>query len=149
MPSFEYKRLNFLDNLELFSSENESDYFPFHYHDFYCVSLITNGTEILNNQQQEFIAPVGSISVTQLNEVHRNYSLAESGYSYQTLYLSKSLLEYYSGQEVNALERVIENPALFSGLSRLLHTGHEAVPDWERCLQALTAYAIKPSEKNL
>lgn len=86
--SHEYKRLNILDNLELFSSENENDYFPFHYHDFYCISLITKGTEILNNQEQEFIAPAGTISVTELNEVHRNYSLAGPGYSYR-IFVSK------------------------------------------------------------
>jgi len=74
MPSFSYKRLNVLDNIELFSSENENDYFPFHYHDFYCIPLITKNTEILSNQAQEFISPAGTISITQFNEVHRNYS---------------------------------------------------------------------------
>jgi len=64
MPSFNFRRIDHFDNAELFSSENENDYFPFHFHDFFCVSLITicvslitNGTEILKNTEQEFIAP--------------------------------------------------------------------------------------------
>lgn len=149
MPAFTYKRLNILDNIELFSSENENDYFPFHYHDFYCISLITNGTEILNNKQQEFIAPAGTISVTQLNEVHRNYSLAEPGYSYRTLYLSKSLLEYHHRKEVNGLERIIDNPALFNSLSRLFYLENAPADAWKHSLQALAAHAVKPVEKDL
>lgn len=73
MPSFDFRRISHFDNIELFSSENENDYFPLHFHDFFCVSLITNGTEILKNTEQEFIAPSGSISITQINEVLRNW----------------------------------------------------------------------------
>jgi hypothetical protein len=36
----------------------------------FFVSLVTSGTEILKNTGQEFIAPAGTISITQLNEVH-------------------------------------------------------------------------------
>jgi len=49
MHSFDFTRLAILDNIELFSSENEHNYFPFHFHDYYCVSLITSGTELLHN----------------------------------------------------------------------------------------------------
>src|SRR6202012_5276573 len=97
MPSFEYKRINCFDGTELFSSENENDYFPFHFHDFYCVSLITKGTEILHNTEQEFISPAGTISITQLNETHRNYSLGDSGYSYKTVYVNPDVLRYFAG----------------------------------------------------
>ncbi|QEC77780.1 AraC family transcriptional regulator [Mucilaginibacter ginsenosidivorax] len=149
MPSFEYKRLNILDNLELFSSENENNYFPFHYHDYYCISLITKGTEILNNQEQEFIAPAGTISVTQLNEVHRNYSLAEPGYSYNTLYLSKELLEYYSdGKEVAALERVINDPLLFNSLRQLFDTKQHQATQLENSIRSLAGYSVNPGQSN-
>jgi AraC-like DNA-binding protein len=150
MPSFEYKRLDILDNIELFSSENENGYFPFHYHDFFCISLITRGSEILNNQEQEFIAPSGTISVTQLNEVHRNYSLAETGYSYKTLYLNKSLLKYYNnGNEVGALERNIDDQALFNNLLELFYAGHSSPASWEHSLRSLVTHATNPDQKTL
>jgi AraC-like DNA-binding protein len=150
MPSFTYKRLNILDNIELFSSENENDYFPFHYHDFYCISLITNGTEILNNQAQEFIAPSGSISVTQLNEVHRNHSLVDTGYSYKTLYLSKSILEFYnSGKEVAGLERIIDDKELFNNLLKLFYTENYPPVLWEKCLRTLVTHRSNPDQKSL
>ncbi|MDB5118107.1 MAG: transcriptional regulator, AraC family [Mucilaginibacter sp.] len=150
MPSFEYKRLNILDNIELFSSENENDYFPFHYHDFFCISLITCGSEILNNQQQEFIATSGMISVTQFNEVHRNYSFAEPGYSYKTLYLSKPLLKYYNnGNEVAALERIIDDPGLFNNLLKLFYTEHSSALSWDCSLRSLVTHATNPDQKNL
>ena len=117
MATFDFKRLNILDNLELFSSENENEYFPFHFHDYYCVSLITNGTEILRNTDQTFLAPAGTISVTQANEVHRNSSLSDTGYSYKTLYVNPDVLTYFNqGRKVQALERVIEDPLLFQQL---------------------------------
>jgi len=141
MANFDFKRLDELDNLELFSSENENDYFPFHFHDYYCVSLITGGTEILHNTRQAFIAPAGSISITQANEVHRNYSLSETGYSYRTLYVNPDVLAYFSqGQKVEALERVIDDPVLFRQLEKVFHGGSAT------SLKGLVQYATRPYE---
>lgn len=157
MPSFQYKRIRDFDGTELFSSENENDYFPFHFHDFFCVSLITKGTEMLNNTEQEFIAPAGTISITQLNETHRNYSLDENGYSYKTVYVNPDVLQYFSGNRpVQALERVIYDEGLFRKLSGLFdeqngdgrdgqgQTGKSA--GWESCFRALANYATDPSD---
>src|ERR1700759_2178598 len=114
MHSFEFARLAILDNIELLSSENELSYFPFHFHDYYCVSLITRGTELLHNTQHEFIARAGSISITQAGEVHRNYAYCEAGYSYKTIYVNPDVLAYYNGgRKVSALERVIDDRGLF------------------------------------
>ena len=144
MATFGFKRLDTLDNLELFSSENENDYFPFHFHDYYCVSLITNGTEILRNTEQAFIAPTGTISITQAGEVHRNHSLSETGYSYRTLYVNPDVLTYFNqGRKVEALERVIDDPALFQQL-RIIFEGGSA-----GAVAGLTAYATRPYEGKL
>ncbi len=150
MPSFDFRRINCFDNIELFSSENENAYFPFHYHDFFCVSLITNGTEILKNTEQEFIAPAGSISITQINEVHRNYSLAENGYSYKTIYINPAILQYFNnGKPVNALERVINNKQLFQGLSELFDNPDANIKLWENSFKALARFAVLPNQKNI
>ncbi|MEJ7684117.1 MAG: AraC family transcriptional regulator [Segetibacter sp.] len=150
MPSFDFRRINCFDNIELFSSENENDYFPFHYHDFFCVSLITNGTEILKNTEQEFIAPSGTISITQINEVHRNYSLSENGYSYKTIYLNPAILQYFNGgKPVKALERVIHDKQLFQSLSALFNTPNANIRFWEDSFKALAKYAVHPSQKHV
>ncbi len=150
MPSFDFKRMNYFDNAELFSSENENAYFPFHFHDFFCVSLITRGTEILKNTEQEFIAPSGSISITQINEVHRNYSLSNNGYSYKTIYLNPAILQYYNnGKTVKTLERVIYNKQLFQTLLRLFNTQNGRIELWEDCFKELAKYAVNPYQKNL
>lgn len=150
MPSFEFRRINHFDNIELFSSENENAYFPFHYHDFYCVSLITSGTEILKNTEQEFIAPSGTISITQLNEVHRNYSLSDNGYSYKTIYLNPDILRYYNnGKPVNALERVIYDKQLFQSLFLLFNNSNASLQLWEESFKALARYVVQPYQKNI
>lgn len=150
MSSFFYKRISVLDNLELFSSENEDQYFPFHYHDFFCISLITSGTEILNNTDQEFIASEGTISVTQVNEVHRNYSLINSGYSYKTLYLNQSILKFYNqGKDVAGLKRIIDDKILFNNLLKLFNAENDLISLWDSSLRSLVSYAANPEQKNL
>jgi len=147
MPSFDFTRLAILDNTELFSSENEGEYFPFHFHDYYCVSLITNGTELLHNTHQEFIAPAGSISITQANEVHRNYAFNQNGYSYKTLYVNPDVLAYYNkGRKVAALQRVIYDHQLFSQLQQLFTQDIVLAGTWENALTQLTGYATTPYE---
>jgi AraC-like DNA-binding protein len=142
MPQFTFTRLQQFDNIELFASESENDYFPFHIHDIFCVSLITKGTEILKNTEQEFMAPAGSISITQANEMHRNYALEDIGYSYQTLYVNPELLKHFNNNRaVRSLERVIYDPRLFwrlSGVFSGCENNAEILPD---CFRQLCSYA--------
>ncbi|CAN5395831.1 AraC family transcriptional regulator [soil metagenome] len=149
MPTFQYKRIESFDNTELFSSDNEQNYFPFHFHDFFCVSLITSGTEILKNTDQEFIAPAGTISITQLNEVHRNYSLGENGYCYKTIYVNPDVLRHFAGNKpVQALDRVIYNQPLFNNLLQLFNTAPANESELEKCFQSLASHATDPHPKN-
>jgi len=150
MPSFQFKRITQFDNTELFSSEDENDYFPFHFHDYFCVSLIINGTEILKNTEQEFIAPAGSISITQANEVHRNFSLSESGYSYKTIYLNPDVLQYFNGgNKIAMLERVIHNKPLFNQFLHLFDEAGDNPEAWGNCFRALAERADNPDDKSL
>src|SRR6187549_2343667 len=138
IASFQYSRLAVFDNLELFSSENETAYFPFHFHDRICVSLITKGTEKLITPEQEFFVPSGYISITQYNEVHKNASLNHEGYSYKTLYVNPALLQYFNGNKpVYELERTINDPRLYRLLDRLITTHDAPVQQWETAFRWL------------
>ena len=150
MPSFQFRRIDHFDNLEMFSSENENDYFPFHFHDYFCVSLITNGTEILKNTEQEFIAPAGTISITQAGEVHRNYSLSDSGYSYSTVYLNPDVLTHFNkGGKIEMLERVIYDRTIFRRLQALFNQPTKELAMWEEAFRRLSAHGVQPSQKDL
>jgi len=110
----------------MFISKNEAAYFPFHLHDYYCISLITNGTERLETQNATYFATTGTISVTQANEVHKNSSLNDFGYSYQTIYVNPDLLSYYNnGKKVTGLQRVIQNEEIANLFS--LHFDNEKI----------------------
>lgn len=148
MPQFTFSRLPFFDNTELFASESENEYFPFHFHDIFCVSLITRGTEVLKNTEQEFIAPAGSISITQAHEVHRNYALENIGYSYKTLYVNPDVLKFYNNNRaVVHLERVIYNPELFQNLSRIFAGQEVETGLLQNCFSQLAQHAESLQQK--
>ena len=147
MGNFTSNRFHFLDNLETFSSEDETSYFPFHFHEYYCVSLITRGTELLENTEQQFYATAGTISVTQANEVHRNKSFTENGYSYKTIYVNPEVLKFNNNNRpVSGLKRVINDTELFRKLTTLFSGG---APDPLCCMasfEKLVRYAETPVE---
>jgi AraC-like DNA-binding protein len=145
--TFKYLRSAFLDNIEMFTSENENDYFPFHLHDYYCVSLITKGTEALETQTSTYYATTGTISVTQANEAHKNYSVDPSGYSYQTIYVTPDLLKHYNGGiPVLGLERIIENKETIGLISDLFKDSLTDLTTIETAIKSLTQYS-KPIHK--
>lgn len=140
--SFQYKKHAFLDNIELFSSENESEYFPFHFHDYYCISLITKGTEQLQTLTGSHYAMTGSISVTQANEVHKNSSVDDAGYSYRTCYVNPDVLRHFNnGKSIDQLMRNIDDPKLFSAFSRLFTDEESNLNNYKTGLEGLTLYA--------
>jgi len=139
--SYIYKKLNFFDGIELLDAKNETEYFPFHKHDSYCISLITSGTEVLENRENKFIIPANTISITQANEVHKNYSLFEFGYSYKTLYINPELLTYLNnGEKINNLNRTISNPHLFNTLNRLFENDNVNARFFEENLKKICFY---------
>lgn len=143
MSSFRYKRLDVFDNLELLESADEKDWFPFHFHDSFCISLITNGTERLIAQDNDYLATPGNISITQVNEVHKNSALAGFSYSYQTIYVNPELLASFNeGRPVAALQRVIHDPVLTGLFTRLFAAPGQALAAGEQLLAHLAHYAV-------
>lgn len=150
MSAFKYSRLQVFDNLELFASEDEVAYFPFHFHEYFCISVITKGTEQLFGTEQSYFIPAGYIGITQYNEVHRNTSWSEEGYSYKTIYVHPSLLTYFNnGQPVYELERAIFNPSLFQLLNSLISHPGSPITLWEQAFRQLVRYAVTPSLSKL
>ena len=141
VPSFKYFRYSFLDNIEMFISKNEAAYFPFHLHDYFCISLITEGTERLQTQNATYFATARTISITQANEVHRNSSWNDLGYSYQTIYVNPDLLSHYNnGKKVTSLQRVIQDQE-FGNLFDLLFKNEQVVfKTAEQIIRALLKY---------
>jgi AraC-like DNA-binding protein len=125
----------------MFISENEAAYFPFHLHDYFCISLITKGTERLQTQNSTYYAVADTISVTQANEVHKNSSLNDSGYSYQTIYINPDLLTYYNnGKKVICLERVIQNQEIASLFGILIKDEKVVFKTVEQIINGLLMY---------
>jgi hypothetical protein len=94
--NFSYNKIKGFDGIEVFCSSNEVDYFPFHSHDNFCVSLITKGVEILETKSSKIITYTNTLNTTAPNEVHKNYSLNDLGYNYITLYISPKLLSHFN-----------------------------------------------------
>lgn len=148
VPSFKYLSYNFLDNIEMLVSENEAAYFPFHMHDYFCISLITKGTERLQTQNSTYYAIADTISVTQANEVHKNSSLSDFGYSYKTIYVNPDLLKYYnSGKKVNSLERVIENREIVNLFNTLFKDEQRVFKNTEKIIKKLLQYTQTSSRE--
>lgn len=131
----------------MFSSEDEKEYFPFHFHDYYCISLITKGTEQLETLRGSHYAMSGSISVTQVNEVHKNSSVDDAGYSYKTCYVNPDVLNHFNnGKKVDRLMRNIGDPDLFSAFSCLFTNGSSDLNNYELALKGLSRYAANEKE---
>ena len=150
MDSFKFKRLPILDTLEIFHSENEHSYFPFHFHDVFCISLITKGIEQFITKEDESFALSGNISITNPGEVHRNKSALSNGYSYKTIYISPDLLTYLNGgRHVNKIQRVINNPNLFNHLSMLIDMENVTADFWGKSIALLLQYQEKNTHLHL
>ncbi|AZA84343.1 hypothetical protein C1637_05745 [Chryseobacterium lactis] len=148
--SFHNLKFEFLDNIEMFSSENEIEYFPFHFHDYFCVSLIYKGTEHLQTLGGDHYAISGTISITQANEVHKNSSIDTLPYSYKTFYINPDVLKFYNnGKTINQLERTIDDPGLFQTFSNLSINGENSLQDMESALKKLVFFGEKDSGKQL
>jgi len=144
MASFGFKRLSVLDNLEIFSSENECSYFPFHFHDVFCISLILKGMEQFSTKEGESFALSGTISITNPGEVHKNQSVLPNGYSYKTIYVSPDVLAHLNGgKHVDRIQRTIDDPELFYNLNSLIDREHCSANCWRKAISFMLQYQEK------
>jgi AraC-like DNA-binding protein len=81
--------------------------------------------------------------------VHRNSAVDESGYSYQTVYLTPDLLRHYNnGTPIYRLERVIEDTQTVSLISNLFKSEVTDLKTIELAISSLTQYSqVKKQER--
>ncbi len=99
------------DNLEYISIENQTTDFPKHYHETFCISLIHNGIEQIEFNNQSLFSEKGSISITNPYEIHSNPLIDKNiSLKFDIIYLSTDLMKYLlNGKNIAFLNRKINN----------------------------------------
>ncbi len=100
-----------LDNLEHLSIQKQSTDFPSHYHETFCISLIHNGIETININDQIIYSEIGSITITNPYEIHSNPLVDKSvELCFDTIYISQNLMQYLlNGNNIVFVNRKINN----------------------------------------
>ncbi len=118
-PELNFYRLDCLDNVELMDARGYSNNFPLHFHDQVCITLVRQGVECTETEDQQLLSPPGHFSLTPANTVHANPNINDGSYSFLTYYVSPDLLRYLAGgEEVHLQQCVIDDPILSKGLLR-------------------------------
>lgn len=100
-----------LDNLEYISIENQTTEFPKHFHETFCISLIHNGIEQIDFENQSLFSEKDCISITNPYEIHSN-PLANSSIPliFDTIYISTDLMKYLlNGKNIRFVNRKINS----------------------------------------
>ncbi|MBQ4912888.1 helix-turn-helix transcriptional regulator [Maribacter sp. MMG018] len=119
----------FFDNLEYINIDGQTANFPKHFHETFCISLIHQGIEQIEFENQSFFSEKGSISITNPYEIHAN-PLSESkvALKFDTIYLSGDLMKYlFEGKNITFENRKINSEKanlLFVQLTKAMDTGN-------------------------
>ena len=132
-----------LDGLELLVAQHYAQPFPWHAHEGFTISLITQGTELIQLPGTTLYAPAGSLSIVHPHEVHATPLLHPAGYSFRTFYVSPAVVASLAGgQPVRFPQRVIQDAALYARFWQLRHLaphGPWFEPAFTRALRGLLA----------
>ncbi len=149
MSNFSYSRLRIFDGTDIFASENEAAFFPFHFHKEVCVSIITKGVELFySHDSAEIICPRGRISITNSKEIHRNQSFFDDGYSYKTIYLNTDVLKYFNHNiPVNWLQSTIEDYGLYQKIDNIISNRTCSNNAWSDMIRHLLRYQTQHEQE--
>jgi AraC-like DNA-binding protein len=139
-----YKRLPHLDGIEILFAKNHTLDFPSHTHNTFNIALVVHQSFQAKLPSKLLHAPVGSICITNPDEVHATPCDKETGNTFTTFYISPAVLqEINGGIPVFFGDKVIYNQRLFSTLYLLSQRVDHAVIDFElvllKCLRELVA----------
>ena len=100
--------MNF-DDLEYISIDNQTTEFPKHFHETFCISLIHQGTEQIDFENQSLFSEAGSISITNPFEIHSNPIIdINFPLKFDTIYISNDLMKAaLGGKNIIFLNRKI------------------------------------------
>ncbi|WP_394972182.1 AraC family transcriptional regulator [uncultured Croceitalea sp.] len=111
----EYLKAPILDGIELLNAQNCTINFPLHKHETYNISLITKNNFHTDLIDRSFVASVGSIAITNPNELHATPCDSEIGNSFITFYVPPTLIKHLVGtNNIKLKKRVIYDKKLFS-----------------------------------
>ena len=139
-----YTMLPYLDGVDLLHAKNHTIDFPNHTHNTFNIALVINQSFKAKLPSKILTAPVGSICVTNNDEVHATPCDKETGNSFITFYISPDVLrEINDGVPVFFKDRVIYNQNLFSSLYRLSQNNSHLSANFERCLISSLRLLVK------
>lgn len=100
-----------LNNLEYISIESQTTDFPKHFHETFCISLIYNGIEQIEFDNQSLFSEKGSISITNPYEIHSNPLIDKNScLKFDTIYISNDLMKYFlNGKNITFINRKINS----------------------------------------
>lgn len=109
-----YHKLPILDGLELLNAQNHTTSFPFHSHDSFNIALILNQTFNTKLNDKFLQAPIGTLSITNPNEVHATPCDGQIGNSFFTFYVSPDVLKSINNNNLVFFDdRIIYDETLF------------------------------------
>ncbi|GMN09254.1 AraC family transcriptional regulator [Croceitalea sp. MTPC9] len=113
----EYLKTPFLDGIELLNAQNCTVNFPLHKHETYNISLILKNTFCTELINKSFIAPTGSIAITNSNELHATPCDQTIGNSFFTFYIPPTVIKHLGvSDNIRFDDRVIYDTGIFSDL---------------------------------
>ncbi|MFD0862799.1 AraC family transcriptional regulator [Sungkyunkwania multivorans] len=94
------KKINSFGKMEMLTVVAQQQPFPEHFHETFCISLITKGIECVKLKNREIYSEAGSFSITNPREVHSNPVIDnEIPLSFHTLYLDQHTLDTFAQKE--------------------------------------------------
>jgi AraC-like DNA-binding protein len=104
----------------MFYAQNHKTNFPFHTHNTYNISLIFKNSFNLELTNKSFIAPKGSIVITNPSELHATPCDIGIGTSFFTFYIPPSLISFINHNKLAFFKnKVIDDPKIFQQLYSL------------------------------
>ncbi len=111
-----YHKIPILDGLELLNAKKHTIDFPFHTHHTFNIALILNQTFYTKLNDKFLQAPIGTISITNPNEVHATPCDNKLGNSFFTFYIAPDVLKTLnSGRDVFFEDKIIYDRDLVNG----------------------------------
>jgi AraC-like DNA-binding protein len=146
-----YHKLAILDGLELLDAKHHTLTFPFHTHNTFNITLVIEQTFSTKLHNRFLQAPVGTIVVTNPDEVHSTICERKIGSSFFTFYVSPDVLTELSSKKLVFFEnKIISDPVLFQQLFTLSRHFNTIDLNIERALlKALKRLVTKHSTNTL
>jgi len=140
-----YHKLPILDGLELFDAKYHVKNFPFHTHNTFNITLVIDQTFSTKLVDRFLQAPIGTIVITNPDEVHSTICDNNIGSSFFTFYVSPDVLKEFNNQKpVFFDDKIINDRLLFQQLYYVSRNHHLPKVDLEIILlQALKQLVTK------